>query len=625
LAAIAFLAPRTAASAGSDAAAYPIDDFEGSAALRSWRFYSAPESPAAGGLALGPGHRGHGAVLTYRLPCGGCGAYAAASWQPASPLPKKHDPALSLWIRFSPEVEVFIVAKDTSGRTSRFPIRPTIEHPKAGDWQYAVVPLSASRTGDAAGDDGGGIKGRLVETGILVQSRVRAAIEGSVSFDEVKLRESSEIFHLDAAAEVQPPLPDSVDLSPRLGVNVHLLQDNPALDAAHAAGFSFVRMDMLWANVERGGRYRFFAYDSLLRALDARGMGALWILDYGHPDHGGDTPRAPEDRAAFARFAAAAATHFKGRNVRFEIWNEPNTSHFWPPSPNALEYADLLREAVAAIRKADPSAKVCSGGLSRMDGDFLSRSVNPSLAAGLTAIGIHPYPRSGPESIVPDLSLLRAWVASALAERLEIWDTEWGYSSADALKGEPSNGHAGAGLRRQAVLAVREILTVWTAGLPLAVWYDLRDDGPDRLNPEHNYGLLDSDGNEKPALKAIRNLMGAVNGRKYAGMMQEAPTGLHAMRLDGSADAILIVWADRPGRRAVEYSKRALISATDVMGQPIKSKSGPSGEARVEIDDAAGPIYLRWSATVPLKSVAQAVKPAEARVLSAFLLRKRAK
>ena len=499
---------------------------------------------------------------------------------------------MSLWVRFPAEVEVALEVKDTSGQTLRFPIRATIEHPKAGDWQYVVLPLSDK--------DAGGIKGRLVEIGIVVQARAgvtspRAILEGSVSFDEVRLRESVETFHIDPAAQAEAPPPESSAFPPRLGVNIHLLHDDHALDLAHAAGFEFVRMDMLWANVERRGRFRFFPYDRLLRALEARGMGVLWILDYGHPDHGGSTPRMPEDVAAFGRFAEAVAEHFKGRNVQYEIWNEPNTSQFWKPSPNASEYAILLKEAVAAIRRADPSAKVSSGGLSRFDAAFLSGAVDPSLAAGLTAIGVHPYPKTGPETIAPAIENLREWVARSLGQDTEIWDTEWGYSSANAPEEAPSNGHTEEGRRRQASLSVREILTVWTVGLPLAVWYDLRDDGPDPANPEHNYGLLDSSGNEKPAIEAIRTLMSVVSGRKYVGMIPETPEGIHAMRMDGSTDTILIVWTDQPdGRRIIEYPTRNLISATDLMGQAAKSKDGHSGQARVEIDGAAGPIYLLW-------------------------------
>ena len=597
--AIAFATLPQAVFAGAD---HPtlIDDFEGSTALQNWRFESNPEPPAATGrLAIGPGHRDHGAVLEYRLPCErdtACSAYAEALWMPASPLPKRRDPVISLWILFPPQVEVSLVVKDTSNRTLRFPIRASIEHPKAGNWQYVLVPLSTKHAEDPAQYASGSIKGRVVETGILVQARDGATVQGSVSFDDVRMFESPETFHVDAMAEAEPPAPESAQLAPRLGVGIHLLRDDHSLDLARDAGFKFVRMDMLWANVERGGRYRFFAYDALLRALDARGMGVLWILDYGHPDHGGSTPRTPEDIAAFGRFAEAAAAHFKGRNVRYEIWNEPNTDRFWMPVPSPSEYAALLRGAVAAIHRADPTAKVSSGGLSRFDEDFLSRAVDLSLASELKAIAIHPYPKAGPETIAPEMEKLRDWLARALGERIEIWDTEWGYSSADEPENAPSNGHSEAGRRRQAALAVREILTVWTLGLPLAAWYDLRDDGPDPANPEHNYGLLDSSGNEKPAMTAVRTLMGVISDRKYTGMILEVPPGIHAMRVNGPTDTILIVWTSQPdGSRTIEYTKQNLISATDLMGAAIRFKDRRSGQARTEIDAASGPIYLRWS------------------------------
>lgn len=561
----------------ADGPSFTIADFEGPSGLQGWRFSGSSES-VTGALTLGPGHRDHGAVLAYRLPCeSNATCTASAMWTPSSPLPKKHAPAVSMWIKFPADVEVSLVVKDGAGKTYRFPIASTIEHPAAGAWQRVIVPLSDEKN----------IK--VVEAGIQVQPRFRGIATGSVSFDDVELREASEAFLADPTAEASPREPVE------LGVNIHLLRDDRSLDLARAAGFTLVRMDMLWANVERAGRNRFFAYDVLLRELDKRKMGVLWILDYGHPDHGGRTPHTPQDVAAFGRFAEAAAAHFKGRNVRYEIWNEPNLSQFWLPAPDASEYAALLREAVAAIRKADPEAKISSGGLSRFDLPFLSRAVDPALAANLTAIGVHPYPQTGPESIAPALAALREWTARAFGERLEIWDTEWGYSSTNAPRDAPTNGHTEAGRKRQAVLAIREILTVWALGLPMAVYYDLRDDGTDASNPEHNYGLLDSDGEEKLAMKAVRFLHAAASSRNF-GVIRETPVGVHAVRLDGTKDVMLIVWTDDPhGRRTVEFSKQNLTSATNLTGEPVKQKGARSGRAKVEIDEASGPVYLTWT------------------------------
>jgi polysaccharide biosynthesis protein PslG len=404
----------------------------------------------------------------------------------------------------------------------------------------------------------------------------------------------AEILHIDPEAQTGLSRPARAELG-LIGVNVHRLRGNASLDLAREAGFRFARVDLLWERVERGGAYRFLAYDSLMNALEARGMGALLILDYGHPDHGGKVPRTAEGIAAFGRFAEAAAMRFKGRDVRYEIWNEPDNVQFWSPKPNAEEYAALLREAVSAIHRADPAAKVASGGVSRFDVKFLRRAIDPDLAAGLSAIGVHPYPKRGPEKIAPEIGKLREWSRRAFGERLEIWDTEWGYSSTNSTERATGNGHSDEGRLQQARLAVREMLAVWSAEFPLGVWYDLQDDGADAGNPEQNYGLLDGNGAAKPAMQAVRTVMAAVRGRRYAGMIQHAPSGMYAMRFDGQADVLFIVWNDRAGKRqTLRYTKDNLVSLTGLMGNTVELKADSSREAQIEIDVASGPIYLVW-------------------------------
>jgi hypothetical protein len=419
------------------------------------------------------------------------------------------------------------------------------------------------------------------------------AILFAVALAVVQPTECAEILHIDPQAQIAMSRPARAELG-LIGVNVHRLRGNAALDLARAAGFQFARADLLWERVEQNGAYRLLAYDALMNALQARGMGALLILDYGHPDHGGKVPKTPGDIAAFGRFAEAAASHFKGRDVRYEIWNEPDLEHFWPPKPNAQQYAALLREAVLAIHKADPAAKVVSGGVSRFDLKFLRKAIDPGLAAGLTAIGVHPYPKANPEKIGPELEKLRQWARQSFGDHLEIWDTEWGYSSTSPIWGTVGNGHGGEERLQQARLAVREILTAWSVDFPLGVYYDLQDDGTDAANPEQNYGLLDANGAVKPALLAVGTVMAAVRGRRYAGMIQHAPSGVHAMRFDGPADVLFVVWNDRGKRQTVRYPKANLVSVTNWMSHTVEPKADTSGEAQIEIDEAAGPIYLLW-------------------------------
>ena len=73
-----------------------------------------------------------------------------------------------------------------------------------------------------------------------------------------------------------------------------------------------------------------------MSGLDRFNIRALVILDYGNPLYdGGAPPRTDGARQAFARWAVAAAKHFQGRGMMWEIYNEPNNAQFWPPRPKA--------------------------------------------------------------------------------------------------------------------------------------------------------------------------------------------------------------------------------------------------------------------------------------------------
>ncbi|MFL6451105.1 MAG: cellulase family glycosylhydrolase [Bryobacteraceae bacterium] len=547
--------------------AYAIATFDNTESLGAWSV------SGSGSLNLGHGYRASGAVLTFRIEPG---ARVIVAWSPKTAIPKLQNSDISLWARFPGSVAVTLKAEDTGGNTLMLPIEASLEHPKQGEWRHAV----------------GQIKKQITSLALIIQSRTGSAISGELYFDEVMLSKNKNVFRVSPEERTDAPSAGAKSLG-IMGVNIHLLKDPHSLDLARDAGFQFVRMDLLWTNVERRGRFRFFAYDFLLRDLEARGMSALWILDYGHPEHGGSVPRSAADIAAFSRFAEAVATHYRGRNVRYEIWNEPNNPQFWASSPNPTEYAALLREAVTAMRRADPAAIISSGGISNMDLSYASRALDRSLAAMLNAISVHPYPRDRPESIAPAYAAFRYWIGGDFGDSTELWNSEWGYSSTLAAPDSAQKGHGKLDRYRQANLAVREILTVWSLGFPLSVWYDLRDDGDDPGNPEQNYGLLDSGGREKPAIQAVRNLMNSTRARKFTGMVPEPPSSVHGMRFAGANDVLLIVWTDSPEKKErVECDRTHLISATDMMGRMLQTKSGPEGYLHLKFGEDAGPVYL---------------------------------
>src|SRR3954454_3949450 len=112
------------------------------------------------------------------------------------------------------------------------------------------------------------------------------------------------------AAEIPSSrVPDS------LGVNIHFDHPQPGeFEMMAAAGFRVIRTDILWDQSElRKGEYDFSRWDELFALYDKHHMRAMCPLLYCNPLYDGNlSPHSDEGVAAFAKWAAAAATHFKG-------------------------------------------------------------------------------------------------------------------------------------------------------------------------------------------------------------------------------------------------------------------------------------------------------------------------
>jgi hypothetical protein len=128
-----------------------------------------------------------------------------------------------------------------------------------------------------------------------------------------------------------------------LGVNIHFIDAREGeLDMLKAGGFRVVRMDFAWEGTEKAKAvYDFTGYDRLVKSLDAHGLQPLFILDYRNPLYDeGLSPYTDAGRTAFANWAGAAAAHYKGHKVLWEMYNEPNGG-FWTPKADVQSYIKL--------------------------------------------------------------------------------------------------------------------------------------------------------------------------------------------------------------------------------------------------------------------------------------------
>ncbi|HEY2588549.1 MAG TPA: cellulase family glycosylhydrolase, partial [Tepidisphaeraceae bacterium] len=328
-----------------------------------------------------------------------------------------------------------------------------------------------------------------------------------------------------------------------LGVNIHFADPRPGeMKMLAEAGFTWVRMDFNWGATERKqGEYDFAAYDRLLSALDEYHIHPIFILDYSNRNYDDDqSPHTDEGRAAFARWAAAAATHFKGRGVIWEMYNEPNIG-FWKPKPNVDDYAKLALAVGKALREATPDEPYIGPACSTMDFKFLDACFKAGCLEYWSAVSVHPYRQKDPETVAADYAKLRELIKqyAPAGKQIPIISGEWGYSAGWKKFDEA----------RQAKYLPRGLLTNVASGLPISIWYDWHDDGTNASDGEHHFGTVHYEyhkGREevydpKPAYVAMKTMADALRGSTFE------------KRLDvgSNADWVLAFKADDGERFAV--------------------------------------------------------------------------
>ena len=365
--------------------------------------------------------------------------------------------------------------------------------------------------------------------------------------------------------------------------------DLNALNAAQAGGFKYIRTDFNWNVVEVvPGVYNFSNYDNLCSAITSRNMKPVFILDYGNTNYCNPTnnmypPTNSFQITAFGNFAYAAAQHFAGKGVIWEAWNEPDWDMFWLPKSDPVQYAALAKVAISQVHQADPQAVVLPTIASPEHTAFLDTALSNGGGVGANGIGVHPYDCNPPELLNTLLPPMKSIVAEHYASPPPIYITEWGFSSTDF--GPNGNGADAGARQRQAVMVAREMLNSCAAGFPLYVYYAIGD-WNDPTNEQANFGLIDYQYNDKPAMTAMKTLASVASGRTYVGLAAMPNTGLIAMRFDGPTNKVFAIWSSVVGS-PITIGLPTYATAMDMLGSPLDISKGTNS-----VSESLGPIYV---------------------------------
>jgi polysaccharide biosynthesis protein PslG len=315
-------------------------------------------------------------------------------------------------------------------------------------------------------------------------------------------------------------LPRAAAASP-YGVDIHAPQGAQlgfVLDEVRGAGIGWVRIDVVWSDVETApGVFDWSVYDALAAAAEARGLTVYATLAYtpAWATHGAPTTGVPDNPGTWADFCARAAQRYASSIRYWGLWNEPNLSKFW--SGTRQQYIDdILIPGADAIHGASAAAKVGGPELAHVSSSqwyyWLRDSLNQA-ASHLDFVTHHVYDSDGSGAVTNRLTgstpfggnpELWTIIDPSVKEVLQntgwwgrpFWLTETGWQSGEVSEGTQAAYYTG-------------LLNDWFTGQPGQGWvgqlffYEIEDPP----GSPSTWGILRADGSRKPAYVAYENFI----------------------------------------------------------------------------------------------------------------------
>lgn len=284
-----------------------------------------------------------------------------------------------------------------------------------------------------------------------------------------------------------------------------------ALAKQHEAGVELIRQPFMFSDFEKDPK----RFDAFVGAAADAGIHVLPVL-LGVQSSGGMKP--PSDPARFAGWAAVMAqrygptgTFWKGRAKKlpitsWQVWNEPNISAWWSPNPDAVAYAQLLKQTGAALHKVDPKAEIVAAGLPTSHlgvaaPQFLAEVMKAGAPFDVAAV--HPY------AATPDAVVRRVEEIKRVAGGRKVWVTEVGWGTGGKSGPLTVSPEKQAEYDEQVVTRLHDMDV---RGVVIFQWRDPKPFPGRRDIWPYYAGLHDADGTAKPSLQAFKAAASAVGG-----------------------------------------------------------------------------------------------------------------
>jgi hypothetical protein len=232
---------------------------------------------------------------------------------------------------------------------------------------------------------------------------------------------------------------------------------------------------------------------------------------------------------AYVAYAKAAISHFRGMNIIWEVFDEPNT--VWANGEGAEKAASqyaILLDALGQTVRLDPniSSEILVGpATAGIDTGFIAAVGDTSALKWLDGLSVKPVPaHADADGNLMALAELAQRYALEGHAPLPLLSTSSGWPACSGDLNRPRacpGGAAGAAdpagavpLEEQAARLARQWLVHDACNVSVSLWSQWKDDGDDAEAPADNYGVVlhtASPLGPKPAYlaaKALKRLLG---------------------------------------------------------------------------------------------------------------------
>lgn len=261
-------------------------------------------------------------------------------------------------------------------------------------------------------------------------------------------------------------------------------------------GANQIRLEFPWRFLEpQRGVYDWSRADLIVHEANRYHMQIQPVVVY-TPAWAASAPTEAPAPADFAAFMTALVSRYHRSIHYWELWNEPDSGHYWTADEHAY-VDDILIPGYQGVKAADASAQVLIGGPTWGAVAWFDTIYKLGGGDSFDVVAWHEY--TPLDNVLQSVRDMRGMLQSHKQTNKPMWMGELGAGAANITD------------QMQASL-LRGVLTANT-GLAQLDWYNLRDEDamtccPAKIEVPGHYGLVEADGvTKKAAFSVLQQLI----------------------------------------------------------------------------------------------------------------------